>query len=77
MLVSDTVNLYPMTPRAVILLDNDSGSGWAIKSISDTVRFSDKEGPWLFLTKDTNKSMWIHGIHDDNFKVISTSNIYY
>ena len=72
MLESDIVNIYPMTPTALVSLNKEDNIGWTISKVVDKVRFSDRQGPWLLLIKNNN-ILWVHGLHDDNFKVICSN----
>ena len=49
------------------------GDEWIVIRTADTVLFSPKKGPWLFIippNMDQHASRWIHATDDENFQII-------
>ena len=51
----------------------ERGSIWTVKDRAQSVAFSSKKGPWLFLESlDGKACRWMHVTDDEDLKIVSS-----
>ena len=68
------MKLAPKSTKGRERLKRDGADGWMVVKTSDSVQFSSRPGPWLFIAKTPDgrgpESRWIQQRDDVDFEIV-------